>query len=63
MVADQVEIVVGGEYVSRRDMWQLVQWLHNKTVYKGNLINYSGIRFKIRHCFTTPALSRSQSTR
>ena len=53
LVADRVEVVVGGEFVSRRDMWQLVQYLHHKTVYKGNLINYSGIRFKIRNCYTS----------
>lgn len=36
-------------------MWQLVNhYLHNKTIYKKNQVEYDGIRFRIRAIYSKP---------
>jgi hypothetical protein len=37
-VAERCEITLREQFVSRRDMFQLIQMLHNRTVYKNNPI-------------------------
>jgi len=49
----RVEFAVRDQFVSRRDMWQLIQFLHKKTMYKNQLIEIEGLRFKVRNIFTS----------
>lgn len=51
-VADRCEITLRDQYVSRRDMFQLIQMLNNKTVCKNNQMEFKDIRFRIRSLFT-----------
>ena len=56
-VADRLELNFKDQYVSRRDMFQLAQFLHTKCIYMNDNFEFEGVRVKIRGIFRKKKLS------
>ncbi|CDW71794.1 UNKNOWN [Stylonychia lemnae] len=50
-IVERVEISLRDQYVSRRDMWYILNSLDGKTLYKYKNFEYCGIRFRVRGLF------------